>query len=413
MSLVETLNTVGIRAFGSAMPVLAPAWASTTPTEADGGLALALAGGTWSAPLAGFVQTPAQLAERAGVRLRTGDGSGVPDGASVVSLYPQQSLRLARLYALLLEDATSPRPGRAQGLPARPVPAHVVLAAGGVSPGGVDPGDDLGVAGQLSFHDQLGQPIDPLAVAAAFLVLMRGHPPLQQRGASDPFQQNPPLAALVTALAPTAAVRIRVVDGQGAPRSVTNLTGLTAVDAGRGLAAVTSGGLGGTVAKAVASGSGGAFPDEVRRTLVLGLATTGRMGNSVTFPALPAAAGSLARDFFTLRVVDLRSALLGTPSTAWEGARLEPRPAVRRDEPVQLLSDGNDVLGAASASLTGATVESIAVAPVIDGAFASPPGPGAAAHWPAFPAPSGTVAPAGPVPATLRDGFAPLGRGPG
>jgi hypothetical protein len=49
-----------------------------------------------------------------------------------------------------------------------------------------------------------------------------------------------------------------------------------------------------------------------------------------------------------------------------------------------LLPDGNDVLGASTAALTGASVESLAVAQRIDGSFAPPPSAGTGAHWPAF-----------------------------
>ena len=135
------------------------------------------------------------------------------------------------------------------------------------------------------------------------------------------------------------------------------------------------------MAKATASTG---FPEEVRRTLLVGLATTGRLGDSVGFPALPSGR-TLQRDFFTLRVLDLRSYLLGTPAAAWDGTKIEPRPVVRRDETVTLLPDGNDVLGAAAAALAGSPTESLVVAQRIDGAFAVPTAAGATAHWPAFP----------------------------
>jgi hypothetical protein len=72
---------------------------------------------------------------------------------------------------------------------------------------------------------------------------------------------------------------------------------------------------------------------------------------------------------------------------------------------VTLLADGNDVLGAAGAALAGTPTESLVVAQTIDGAFGAPPAPGSSAHWPSFPAPAGAVAPAGPLPINLRDGF--------
>ncbi len=398
MALVDRLSTTGVKTFGASMPVVAPSWTAGTAAVAADGLSLTLSSGTWLAPCHGFTRTPAQVAERSGVFLRDGSGAAVAAGASVISLLPQQLLRLARLYALLLEDATGARPGRAAGRPARPVPAHLVVSDGGVTTGGIDPGDPL-AGGQLSFHDALGQPIDALAVASAFLAFMTAHQPLQARGTSDPFDPNPPLLAMLTSLAAPASVRVRLVDGAGAPvTSAGNLTGLTAVPGAPGL--FTVGGLTSSVAKSAASTS---FPEEVRRTLLVGLATTGRLGDTVTFPALPSGR-ALQRDFFTVRVLDLRSYLLGTPAAAWDGARIEPRPAVRRDESVTLLPDGNDVLGAAGAALSGTLTESLAVAQRIDGAFAAPVTSGAAAHWPAFPPLGGaTAAPAGSVPVALAD----------
>lgn len=397
MALVDRLTTTGVSLFGGTMPVLAASWTSGTPTVAADGLGLSLSSGNWLAPCHGYVRTPAQVAERSGVFLREAGGVAVASGASVLSLHPQQYLRLARLYALLLEDATGARPGRAAGQPARPVPAHLVLALGGVTSGGIDPGDML-VGGTLSFHDNLGQPIDALAVASAFLEFMQAHNPLQARATSDPFDPTPPLASLLSALASGAqSVRLRLVDGAGQPAAATNLTGLTAVPSvPPGLFTIS--GLSATVAKGAA---GGGDAEEARRTLLVGLATTGRLGDSVTFPTLPGGR-TVQRDFFTLRVIDLRQVLLGTPAAAWDGTKIEPRPAVRRDEPVTFLPDGNDVLGAANAALAGTLTESLAVAQQIDGAFEVPPSAGSAAHWPGFPALGGvTSAPAGAVPAAL------------
>jgi hypothetical protein len=391
MALVDTLTTTGISLLGGTMPVLAPSWTSGTPTVGADGLSLSLSSGTWLAPCHGHVRTLGQVADRSGVFLRDGTGAAVASGASVISLHPQQYLRLARLYAMVLEDETGARPGRAAGQPARPVPAHLVLGTGGVTAGGIDPGDTL-VGGTLSVHDSLGQPIDPVAVASAFLAFMTAHHPLQERGSSDPFDATPPLASLVSALATGAAsVRVRLVDGAGQPAAGTNLTGLTSVSAGL----FTVAGLSSTVGKAAASGG---FSEEARRTLVLGLATTGRLGDSVAFPSLPSGR-TLQRDFFTVRLVDLAPYLIGTPAAAWDGTKIEPRPAVRRDEPLTLLADGNDVLGAAASALAGTPTESLAVAQRIDGAFAVPSAAGAAAHWPAFPPLGGvTAAAAGAVP---------------
>lgn len=401
MALTDTLSTTGVRSFGSSMPVVSPSWTSGTPTVAADGLSLTLASGAWLAPCHGFVRSPAQVAERSGVFLRTAGGSAVATGASVVSLHPQQYLRLARLYALLLEDATGAGPGRAAGQPARPVPAHLVLDAGGVTAGGIGPGETM-VGGSLSFHDAWGQPIDALAVASAFLTFMTAHNPLQDRATSDPFDASPPLSSMLSGLVSGAAtVRVRLVDGAGQPATATNLTGLTAVSGTPGVFTVA-----GTSATVGKDAAGTGFSEEARRTLLVGLATTGRLGDTVAFPALPSGR-TLQRDFFTLRVLDLRSYLLGTPAPTWDGTKIEPRPAVRRDEQVSFLPDGNDVLGAAAAALAGSPTESLVVAQRIDGGFSAPTATGTGAHWPTFPAPGGvTPAPAGAVPTSLGQSVA-------
>lgn len=392
MALTDTLSTVGIGVFGSAMPVLAPTWTSTMPTLGQDEMSLILSGGTWSSPLAAFVRTHAQVAERDGVMLRGSRGEAVPSGASVLSLFPEQYLRLAKLYAVVIEGSTA--------MPVRPVPAHVVFGTGGLSEGAVAPGDDTLIAGSMSFHDQWGQPIDPLAVASAFLALMNAHQPLQSRAITDAFNANPGLAMMLEALATTAMVRVRFTDLGGSPASATNLTGLTSVATEAAIHSVTAPG---TIGKAAVSDS---FTAEDRRTLVVGVATNGRLGDSVTLPQ-PATGVTLARDFFSLRVLDLRPTLFGSPASAWEATAIEPRPLVRRDEPLNFLVDGNDVLGAATAALTGALAESIAVAPAIDGAFNTAATTGAGAHWPQFP-PRGAVtdAPSGPIPIGLRAALA-------
>ena len=271
----------------------------------------------------------------------------------------------------------------------------------------MDPGDTL-IAGTLSVHDQYGQPVDAVAVAGAFAALLAAHPPLQAVALGSSPVTPPPLAAMATALAGgTTQTRVRLVGPSGSPAPATSLTGLTAV-AGAGTGLFTAAAAG-TIGKAAVSAS---FDVEAARTLVLGLATTGRLGDSLTLPAVPSGI-SLARDFFAVRVIDLRRYLIGAPSAQWAGTRIEPRPAVRRDEPLTFLPDGNDILGAAGAALGGTAgpgglAESIAVAPQIDGAFGAPvAGPGDAAHWPGFPAAGAATAPDGPVPIALRSGLAP------
>src|SRR5690606_15058086 len=106
-------------------PTLSPAWTTgATPTVDAAAMALTLASGAWKAPLAGLcrVVTDGALADT----LIGADGSIVQGPAIVLTLLPPTYLRLARLYAQLLEDADGARPERAQGLPFRPVPKYFV-----------------------------------------------------------------------------------------------------------------------------------------------------------------------------------------------------------------------------------------------------------------------------------------------
>jgi hypothetical protein len=122
MALVDTLTNTGVSLFGSTMPVVAKSWTSGTPTVTSDGVSLTLSGDNWLAPCHGYVRTATQVGQRSGVFLRDASGAAIAGTASVITLHPQQYLRLARLYALVLEDASGPRPGRALGQPARPVP---------------------------------------------------------------------------------------------------------------------------------------------------------------------------------------------------------------------------------------------------------------------------------------------------
>jgi hypothetical protein len=402
-TLTDALSTVGIRAFGVAMPVLAKRWSDgTMPTVGAGEMSIELASGSWVCPVAGTLRR--LNSADTGVSLIRADGSFATGPGSLLTLLPQVELRLARLYAQVLEDATSARPGRSEGRPARPVPRYFLYTGTpGSDSGHLNPDEPVGQSGALTIHDADGMPIDPLAVAAAFQAFMVAHEPLQARAPTDAFSAVTQVRQISELAGTTPATRVWLSDHAGTPRASTNLTGLTS--AGQTGLFTLDGGASPTIGKSAATGSGGAFPAEVRRLLKLGLGTTGRMGDSAAFPALPGAV-SLARDFYSVRVVDLRPYLLGEPDATFEGTKVEDPPSVRINEPLDLLADGNDVLGAATTALTGAATEAIAVAQSISGGFATPAVSGAAAHWPAFP--STTAAPgSAPLTVQLRNDFNP------
>jgi hypothetical protein len=126
------------------------------------------------------------------------------------------------------------------------------------------------------------------------------------------------------------------------------------------------------------------FTQDDHDRLVFGPATSGRLTSSFTPPA---SAVTLSRDFFSMRVVELNSYLVGTwPASSSDAATgVQRRPAVRINENVTLLNDGNDLLGAANTALGSGADPSLAVAQAIDPAFTIPPAVGSTAHWPNFP----------------------------
>jgi hypothetical protein len=409
--LVDTLNTLGISAFGIGMPVLAPRWTdSQTPTVNDAAMSLELAGGTWLSPAAGTLL--AVQGSAIGVTLVHADGAIAAGPGLLLTLFPQVYLRLRRLYAQTFEVAG--RPERDQGLPVRPVPRYFLYAgavdAADVS-GDVTAGAELGQSGELTIYDDAGTPLDPLAVAAAFQAIMTRHQALQQRTIGAPFDPNPQVQTIAGLGGGTPVVRLRLADPAGKPYDGAHLVGLTAFAAGAGLFtlnAAAGGGsdLSGAITKAAGTGATGDFPDETRRLLLLGPATTGRLGERFAPPALPGGV-SLARDFLAVRVIQLRPFLLGVPEPGFDGTKVEKQPAVRIHEPLNLLADGNDVLAAAAGALAGAQQESLCVAQQLSGSFPVPATTGADAHWPSFPPPVGTPAPSGALPVNLRDGFQP------
>ncbi|GAB4559340.1 MAG: hypothetical protein Tsb0020_05080 [Haliangiales bacterium] len=408
----ETLKQIGITAFGHTMPVMSSAWTTgALPSVNDASMSLTLSADSFQAPIAGAVH--AVTGSSLDATLVTASGAIATGPGTVLRLYPQTYLRLQRLYALEFEDATGARPERAQGLPFRPVPRYFFFkGTAAANSGDVDAGDDLGITGELSVFDDDGMPIDPLATAACFWRLMNLHHLLQKRPLGDPFDSSAQLQQIAQLSGTPAVVRLRVSDFAGQPHDGSHLEGVTAVQASAGLFSLdASGGTGsdlsGQVSKEAATGDTGAFPDEEHRLFKFGPATTGRLtGAAMSFPQLPTGV-TLERDFFSLRVVTLKTFLLGQPNPSFDGTKVEDPPTVRVHEPLTLLADGNDVLGAAEQALTGAATEQIAIGQDLSGTFAVPAQPGDNAHWPLFPAPVATAAPADPLPINLRDGFLP------
>lgn len=403
----NTLSNTGLNAFGLGMPTLSPRWTSgALPTLDENNLALT-SSANWVSPLTVKVDPVGGSNPSIEATLIRANGSVIADAGFLLTLYPQAYLRLRRLFSVVIEG----RSPTASLVNVRPVPRYFFIAgSSSATVGHADSGDDLGLSGTLTIHDADGMPIDPLFVASVFRVLMDAHHPLQKRDLSAAFEPNSQIKQIADLAGTTATTRIRLSTPTGAPYDGARINGITAVNTATGLFRLNAPGAGGTASITRESGTGasGSFPNEEARLLVFGAATTGRLRSSFAPPSL-ASGVTLIRDFFSVRVVRLKSYLLGEPNSAFIGTQAELPPAIRIHEPLTLLADGNDVLGTANGALSGTLAESLCVAQAIDGNFPASVQPGANAHWSAFPPlPAGTTAaPAGNLPINLRDSFNP------
>lgn len=422
------INNTGVSGFGVSMPVLASEWTNgPMPSSTDGTLSLELsassAANNWLAPLAGIVQkvdpgsSPLAEENAAAPILKTlikPDGSVVQGPGILLTIYPQLYLRLSRLYLQLFEDPASAGANpvvlqaRNLGHSVRPVPRFFFYAGtldADDKNGSLNPGEEVGKSGELTIYDTHGFPVDPLAVASVFNAILLRHPVLQQRNLGNP----PNTAGMqITAIADLAGsapqTRCRLALPNGIPYDGTNLTGfIPAPPQVSGLFTFDVSG-GGAPAINVASVSD-SFPAEQRRLLLVGPTSSGSFSDNFTPPALPAGI-SLQRDYFNVGVVQLDSYLLGNP--AFPGEKLEQKPVIRTNEPVTLLTDGNDLLGAASASIPPGSTESLVVAPAIQDDFLVPAEAGNNAHWPIFPADPATSPGNVELPVSLRDDLNPV-----
>ncbi len=129
----------------------------------------------------------------------------------------------------------------------------------------------------------------------------------------------------------------------------------------------------------------------------MGMVTYSRMSDTVNIPKLhdldsDAATNSLKHDFFTVKVIQLTEYLLGTPNTAFNGTKLEPKPAIRLNEQLSFLASGNAVMGRLTTIFSGSPANALLAATVIDPKIALP-ADATNVEWPIFPAlPFGIVA---------------------
>lgn len=402
------LQANGLDALGLVAPNLSSAWASNTPNAGNyNASTLTLTLTNLRAPFKGaleYIAQPTLFGDVAGAPLNT--------TVAVLRLHPEAARRLAKLVEVRL------------GAPLiRPVPVAMVIH-GVPTPATPQPlntfqaGELLGFANPqtVSFHDARGLPIDPLAVAALFNELINWLPALRLGHASMPAAGAAGGLTGILALA-TSAVRVHVIDPHGRAytptRDQARLKLIDGANAEQGQ--VPDGGLVDNMPAGQSIGRSDAdntADDNAKngRPLRWGFAHNDTLSNTArAIPALPAGI-TLATQFFRVVAVDLPWHLLGNRSSNdVAGVPRDDgdvpdfaRPQVRAAVPnFDYLIDGMDVLGAAGQIAAGfppagADVLALLASPEIDNNLAVPPGPGAAGHWPAFPAPN----PGGTLPST-------------
>jgi hypothetical protein len=419
--ITQALQYGELQAFGLSMPLLAPNWApvdasnasftvtDTSPASASDPPIMTITSTTnWAAPLDALFT---DIAANQPVPVTLVQAGGTAESAPGVLLtIPDQAwLRLGRLYCEVLEVSDPTRPERDRGLACRPVPRYIFFPNQNLSTGSpswttglAEAGADLGFAGDARFYDGDGQQIDPVAVMAAFEAILTRYPGMQAVALGAAPADPVPLANYLTggadALAATKVTRVRLVTPAGGPYTADplHLTGLTAVDAASALYELT--GSPATIGLDAVDAT--SFTQFDHDRLVFGPNTNGRLTSSFTAPAVPTSspAVSLARDYYTIRVVELQSYLNG----AWPDASADPAVAVQRHAPVRInenisfLFDGNNVLGAIHAALDAGSPSTaqasppesdltLAVAQAIDGNFPIPQAAGPSSQWPQFP----------------------------
>ncbi len=393
----QALQDNGLDALGLTSPRLSNTWGSVTPSFEASTLQLIPADRTF-APYLGTLEFLDD-----GSRFRNVTGAPITGPVGVLRLHPQAVARLGRLMFNRYAQPNQPHhriiPEALVFTGAVPVPDR--------SPQIYEPGDDLNRTEPMSFHDNRGLIVDPIAVAAIFTDLIAAFPALDfsKGGTTGGAAGVATIAGLATGvLAQVADLHGRVFAALPGGPSVQKQDGggtSTGTPDGSGLLMLAAG--------EVLAGTGTGAADRLR----LGWATGGVMdAEPLVQPAVPGGV-TLGRQFLRAFAVDLDWHLRGNRTTAT--VRAVPgedgdmpddlKPAVRDGVNIDYPVDGPDVLARAGqvlARISGAPGSNLefAVSPVLDDGVSLPPAPGAVAHWPGFPLPDTGVgfAPGAPSP---------------
>ena len=382
----------GLDAMGLASGQLAAQWGEVTPTF--DAAAMTLTSGSpsqWHAPAGGMLHWSAFGAPE----LTDAEGQPIGGTVAVHRFHPQTVLRLRRLVGARYD-------GRTDGRAGRPVPVCAAIRDGDAPPALAGIAEDdpplppvAGAAGtpltpgRLSFHDEQGLIVDPVAVACLFRDLMRGFPALRsaEGGAATDLESTGTPGAIGKVCALASGRRVHLVDLYGAPW------------------VARPGGSGVRIGTGTSLDAGPHdWPDgqSLQPTSATGpvrfaLSPQGSLATTAVappaFPATTVPAGSAApvldRQFLRVAVVDLdlhlvghRAAdeVLGVPAPD-EATRREPAPVVREGG-VDLLVDGQATLGAVT-EVTALAGFRLAVSPELATDVAFPPD--RTQRWPAQP----------------------------
>ena len=387
----------GLEAMGLASGQLAAQWAEARPTFDAAAMTLTcVAPARWRAMAGGLLHWSGFGAPD----LTDAGGRPLELIVAVLRFHPQTVLRLRRLAGARFD-------GRTDGRAGRPVPVCAALRDGEPPPELADVDDDdpplpplfspVGeplTSGRLTFHDEQGLIVDPVAVACLFRDLMRGFPPLRNddAGSTDDLESSTGTAGSIgVACSLASGRRLHLVDPFGRPW--TARPGGQSVRLGATGSSLSAGPHDWPSDQTLQSTAPAAATGPIR----FALSPQGSLGTTAlgppALPATPVPAGSpaplLEREFFRAAVVDLDLHLVGNRGAAEvfgvpapdAATRAEPVPVVREGA-VDGLTDGQATLGAVNevAALGGFR---LAVSPALADDVTFPPD--RVSRWPALP----------------------------
>jgi hypothetical protein len=390
-------NQSGLNAMGPASGQLASKWGGSIPSYDATAMTLSLPEGTsWFAMIGGMFIWHAFGASE----LTDATGRSLSGVVGVLHLHPQAALRIKRLIGARFD-------GRTDSSALRPTPYYAAIR-GGKAPDEVrhmvenDPplapidgsvGRPL-THGILTFHDEQGLIIDPIAVACLFRDLMRGFPALRNPNAG-------PLSDLSSSETTPGGIGSICSLGIGRRLHIVNIFGGPWLDRQNDV------GLRLSTGTRLDSGPHDWADGQTLNTTTInpgdlrfGFSPHGTLATTaLSPPTLPTSVvppGSsipvLEREFFRVIAVNLSFHLKGnrTANTIEEvtaadnSTVLEPSPIIRDDDfRIDFLRDGQTVLGAMTEVTLLAGLH-LAVSPTIDTAVAFPSS--RADRWPVIPA---------------------------